>query len=266
MNRLQGKTAVITGSGRGIGEAIATTFGANGATVIATDIDGANAAGVAERIAATGGVASSMELDVTRPEDWSKLAATLPDGLDVLVHNAGMEWVVPYEDIKLEDWRRVMAVNVESVFLGSQTLLEPLKKAAANNEPGASIVVISSIAGQIGYPDQAAYNTSKAAVRHLSKTLAVEFAAKGFNIRVNSIHPGAIDTPMLQEAMEGWAKCEIFGTNDMDVVRREVAALHPLNKLGRPVDIANGALYLASDEARFVTGIELTIDGGWIAR
>lgn len=266
MGRLAGKKALVTGAGQGIGEAIALAFGKEGASVFVSDLNGEKAAEVAQRIVSEGGDAQPVVLDVTSEAAWNEFSATFEGALNILVHNAGIEWVVPIEDIELSDWRRVMAVNVEGVFLGCQKMLDALKQGGADNEAGASVVVISSIAGQIGYPDQAAYNTSKAAVKHLSRTMAIEFAAKGYNIRVNSIHPGAIDTPMLREAMEGWAEHKIFGTTDMDVVRREVAALHPINKIGRPRDIAYGVVYLASDESRFVTGTELTIDGGWTAR
>lgn len=269
MGRLAGKTALVTGAGQGIGRAIAEAIGVQGATVLSTDLDADAAAETAQLIAESGGIARPLTLDVTSEAAWQSVAASLENegaALDVLVHNAGMEWVVPLEEIQLADWRRVMSVNVESVYLGCRLLLDALKRSGAANESGASVVNISSIAGMVGYPDQAAYNTSKAAVRHLSKSLAIEFAAHEYNIRVNSVHPGCVDTPMLREAMESWAEAEAFGTKDLDEVRRQVAALHPLNKIANPADIASGVVFLASDEARFVTGAELAIDGGWTAR
>ncbi|MEM1264031.1 MAG: glucose 1-dehydrogenase [Pseudomonadota bacterium] len=269
MGRLQGKRALVTGAGQGIGAAIATLLANEGATVWVTDLNPDAAANTATAISDAGGTAHTAKLDVASSDDWQAVAesyAQTNDALEVLVHNAGMEWVVPYEDITLTDWQRVMAVNVDSVFIGTQRFLDHLKAAGAKDEPGASIVNISSIAGQIGYSNQVAYNTSKAAVRHLTKSMAIEFAEHGYNIRVNSVHPGCVDTPMLREAMAGWAEAGAFGTTDTAEVRKQVAALHPLNKIARPEDIGYGVVYLASDEARFVTGSELTIDGGWIAR
>lgn len=269
MSRLAGKTALVTGAGQGIGAAVAEKLAELGAHVLVTDLDHSSAASCAERIDRAGGSAQARKLDVTDESEWQAAAAEFDQqerSLDVLVHNAGMEWVVPLPDISLADWRRVMAVNVESVFLGCKLLLPALKRAGAKNPGGASVVNISSIAGLVGYPDQAAYNTSKAAVRHLSKSLAIEFAQHGHNIRVNSIHPGCVDTPMLAEAMATWAQSRVFGTDDPDEVRKSVAALHPLNRIASPEDIAFGVAYLASDEARFVTGAELPIDGGWVAR
>lgn len=127
----------------------------------------------------------------------------------------------------------------------------------------ASVINISSIAGLVGYPDQLAYNTSKGAVRNMTKSLAIEWAAHGLPIRCNSIHPGCIRTPMLELAVEGWVR---EGSIPADDPWAAVASLCPLNAVGSPEDIAKGAVYLASDEARFVTGIELVIDGGWVAR
>lgn len=269
MARLKDKTALVTGAGQGIGRAIAQALAAEGANVLCTDLNEAAANATAQVIVDGGTQARGLRLDVTQQRDWQQVAADLNGSeteLDVLVHNAGMEWVVPLENIELKDWRQVMSVNVESVYLGCRLLLDALKRSGAKNEAGASIVNISSIAGMVGYPDQSAYNTSKAAVRHLSKSLAIEFAAHGYNIRVNSVHPGCVDTPMLREAMESWAEAEAFGTNDLNEVRKQVAALHPLNKIAQPADIAHGVVFLASDEARFVTGAELAIDGGWTAR
>ncbi|OGS51703.1 MAG: hypothetical protein A3J40_05890 [Erythrobacter sp. RIFCSPHIGHO2_12_FULL_63_10] len=252
--RLEGRIAFVTGAAQGIGAAIADACENEGATVWRTD--------VALRTDIEG---RFLKLDVSRPDDWNSAVGDVAakDGrLDVLVNNAGIEWVVPLKDLTLADWRRVMAINVEGVFLGCQAFEQLLAKRSCS-ESSASVVNISSIAGLVGYPDQSAYNTSKGAVRHLSKSLAIEWAAHGQPIRVNSVHPGCIRTPMLEAAAEGWRAAGHIGQDDPWA---DVAAMHPLNRVGDVNDIAMGVVYLASDEAKFVTGIELVIDGGWVAR
>ncbi|HMO75747.1 MAG TPA: SDR family oxidoreductase [Sphingopyxis sp.] len=255
-DRLAGKVALVTGAAQGIGADIARAMRAEGARVIAADI---NAAGCEALVAETG--AEALALDVTSEADWEKAArhiAAAHGGLSILVNNAGVELVRPMTEHSLADWRALMAVNVDGLFLGCRAM-QPLLAASG----AASVVNISSIAGLVGYPDQLAYNTSKGAVRHMSKSLAIEWAAHGLPIRCNSIHPGCIRTPMLEMAVEGWVR---EGSIPADDPWGAVASLCPLNAVGSPGDIAMGAVYLASDEARFVTGIELVIDGGWVAR
>ncbi|MEM8696550.1 MAG: SDR family oxidoreductase [Pseudomonadota bacterium] len=254
MGRLEGKVALVTGAAQGIGAGIAEAFAEHGAKVWFSDRE------VVER-----SDGRSLALDVTSADHWAAAERQIRerDGrLDILVNNAGVELVKPLDDISLEDWRQVMAVNVDGVFLGCKTF-EPLLLEKATSDSSASVINISSIAGIVGYPDQAAYNTSKGAVRHMSKSLAIEWAAHGKAIRVNSIHPGCIRTPMLEEAAEGWAENGLIDANNP---WQDVAAMCPLNRVGRIEDIAMGALYLASDESVFVTGTELVIDGGWVAR
>lgn len=256
-DRLKGKIALVTGAAQGIGAGIARAMAAEGAKIFAADI---NAAGV-EALAVDIG-AEAMALDVTREEDWKAAADRIGPALSILVNNAGVELVKPMTDHSLSDWRSVMAVNVDGLFLGCRTLQPLLASGGAEGAPS-SVVNISSIAGLVGYPDQLAYNTSKGAVRHMTKSLAIEWAAHALPIRCNSIHPGCIRTPMLEMAVEGWVR---EGSIPADDPWGAVAALCPLNAVGAPADIAMGAVYLASDEARFVTGIELVIDGGWVAR
>lgn len=256
-DRLKGKIALVTGAAQGIGAGIARAMAAEGAKIFAADI---NAAGV-EALAADIG-AEAMALDVTREEDWKAAADRIGAKLSILVNNAGVELVKPMTDHSLSDWRSVMAVNVDGLFLGCRTLQPLLASGGADGAPS-SVVNISSIAGLVGYPDQLAYNTSKGAVRHMTKSLAIEWAAHALPIRCNSIHPGCIRTPMLEMAVEGWVR---EGSIPADDPWGAVAALCPLNAVGAPADIAMGSVYLASDEARFVTGIELVIDGGWVAR
>lgn len=258
--RLQDKIVCITGAAQGIGAGIAEAMAKEGAQIIIGDIndDGTNA--LAAKISAT-----AVHLDVSSPADWQALADRVGKQfgrLDVLINNAGLELVKPMREHSLADWRAIMAVNVDGVFLGCQTL-ERLLRESRKSGPSASVINISSIAGLVGYPDQLAYNTSKGAVRHMSKSLAIEWAAHGDAIRCNSIHPGCIRTPMLEMAVEGWVR---NGSVPADDPWGAIASLCPLDTVGTPEDIAMGAIYLASDESRFVTGIELVIDGGWVAR
>lgn len=256
--RLRGKTALITGAAQGIGAGIVRALRAEGASVYAADINFDSVS----RLAADCG-ATPIRLDVTQEQDWHRAASDMASsGLSVLVNNAGIELVKPITEHSLDDWRTLMAVNVDGVFMGCKAM-QPLLAAAASSQSPASVVNISSIAGLVGYPDQLAYNTSKGAVRQMTKSLAIEWASHGLGIRCNSIHPGCIRTPMLEMAVEGWVR---EGSIPEDDPWAAVAALCPLNAVGSPEDIAMGAVYLASDEARFVTGIELVIDGGWVAR
>lgn len=256
--RLRGKTALVTGAAQGIGAGIVAAMCAEGATVYAADI---NFDGVSKLAANCGAI--PFRLDVTQEQDWQQAASVIAaSGLSVLVNNAGVELVKPMTEHSLNDWRGLMAVNVDGLFLGCKTMQQLLAASSSGAGP-ASVINISSIAGLVGYPDQLAYNTSKGAVRHMTKSLAIEWAAHGLGIRCNSIHPGCIRTPMLEMAVEGWVR---EGSIPADDPWAAVASLCPLNSVGMPEDIAMGAVYLASDEARFVTGIELVIDGGWVAR
>lgn len=252
--RLAGKVALVTGAAQGIGGGIADAFVREGASVWYTD-----------RQAIQRPDGRTLSLDVAELRQWqaARDAIEARDGqLDILVNNAGIELVKPLEEITVEDWQTVMRVNVESIFLGCRTFAPLLASSGALGN-SASVVNISSIAGIVGYPDQAAYNTSKGAVRHLSKSLAIEWAAHGKAIRVNSIHPGCIRTPMLEDAAQEWTAQGLINKDDPWA---DVAAMCPLNRVGSIEDIAMGAVYLASDEAVFITGAELVIDGGWIAR
>jgi len=261
MARLKGRTALVTGAAQGIGAGIARVMAAEGATLILTDLNGPGVAALAAELNAR-----ALVHDVASEDDWARVAETVRSAfgrLDVLVNNAGIEVVKPVSETSLADWRRVMSINLDGVFLGCRAM-QPLLAQAGARGASASVINISSIAGLVGYPNQAAYNTSKAGVRHLTKSLAIEWAHHGHAIRVNSIHPGCIRTPMLELAVAGWvAEGSIPADADPWAA---IADLCPLRRVGRVEDIAHGAVYLASDESAFVTGLELVIDGGWVAR
>lgn len=258
--RLKAKVAVITGAAGGIGSGMAKAFAAEGATLYLCDREADAVNALADEIGAT-----AIVQDITQESEWQALhdrIAGETGALHILVNNAGVEVVKPISEMSLGDWRFVMSVNAEGAFLACKSML-PLLKTGGEPERPASVINISSIAGLIGFPNQVGYNVSKAGVGHLSRSLAIEWASYGFPIRVNSIYPGCIRTSMLELAVKGWVSAGVVPADDP---WGAVGALCPMNRVGEISDVAMGALYLASDEARFVTGTDLVIDGGWMAR
>jgi len=252
--RLQGKVALVTGAGSGIGAATARRFAEEGALVVLTDIDAAAAAAVAAAITAAGGRAEAHHQDVTDESAWAATVAGIVERhgrLDVLVNNAGIVITGNAESSTLEDWRRTQAVNGESVFLGTRAAIAVMK------HTGGSIINISSIEGMVGEQNATAYNYSKGGVRIFTKSAALHCAAQGYRIRVNSVHPGYILTPMVENAI-----ASMPAANVQEFQARLLGEI-PLGTVGEPVDIANGCLFLASDESKYMTGSELVIDGGY---
>lgn len=251
--RVAGKMAVITGAAQGLGAAAARRLAEEGAKVTLTDLNHEKAAGVADEInAAHGeGTAFAYRHDVTDEQQWIDVLA-LADGamggINVLVNNAGISIGGDIESLPLESFRKVMQVNVDSVFLGAKHALPYLRRSAP-----ASIVNISSIAGLIAAHNSPAYNASKAAVWLLSKGIALHGAKGKMDVRSNSIHPTFIDTPILDPLRARFGKEE---------GEAKLSRQIPLGRIGEPNDIANAVLYLASDESKFMTGAELKLDGG----
>lgn len=254
MDRVKGKVAMVTGGAGGLGSAIASLLAKEGAGVVATDIHEAALQKIAPTIRRLGERTLFLKHDVTSEADWSRVIGRTLDEfgrLDVLVNNAGVIFYKKIEDTSLEEWRRLMSVNLDGVFLGTRFAIEAMKKTG-----GGSIINIASTAGLIGNPNAAAYHASKGGVRLFSKAAAMECskAGYGYDIRVNSIYPGVIQTAMADALRQDEKKYQ--------------AALgwHPIGHFGEPEDVAYGVLYLASDESKFLTGSELVIDGGWTAR
>ena len=253
MSRLVGKLALVTGAAQGIGEAIAQAFSAEGARVLLTDI---NAEGVARAAAAINaqygsGTAFSARHDVTSEKDWAaaiKTAAAELGGLSILVNNAGIAPIGSIEDISLNQWRTCMSINSDSVFLGCKAALPLMRE----NQPG-SIINMSSIAGLIAAHNLASYNASRAAVWLLSKSVALHCAHFGWGIRCNSVHPTFIKTPILEQ---------LVASGDREAILAKLERQVPLKRLGEVSDVAKAAVYLASDESRFMTGSEIKLDGG----
>ena len=257
--RLEGKRALITGGASGLGAAIAHMFATEGAQVALSDINLDGAKAMVEKINGEfQGAACAFAHDVADEQSWKDVVAGADKamgGFNVLVNNAGIGSMASVEDESFEMWKKVMAVDADSVFLGCKYALEVMKQ----HRPG-SIINISSIAGLYAAGNMSAYNAAKAAVWLLSKSVALHCAAQGYDIRSNSIHPVFIKTPIL----DGIGPA--VGAKDSDDLYNKLARGIPLRRIGEPDDIAYAAVYLASDESKFVTGIELKIDGGMSAQ
>ncbi|OQW59970.1 MAG: 3-beta hydroxysteroid dehydrogenase [Proteobacteria bacterium HN_bin10] len=255
MGRVSGKVALVTGAGLGLGRACAKMLAREGAKVTVTDVKEAEGRSVADEIVESGGEAMFVRQDVALESDWNAaISATMRrfGALHILVNNAGVALGADVENTTLEQWRALMAVNLDGVFLGTRHAIAVMKS------QGGSIINLSSIEGLIGDANLAAYNASKGGVRIFTKSAALHCAKAGYRIRVNSVHPGYIWTPMVENYLAAQP--------DPAAAKAFVAGLHPVGHLGEPDDIAYGVLYLASDESKFVTGAELVIDGGYTAQ
>ncbi len=251
MGRVSGRVALVTGAASGIGKASAMALGREGATVVLTDVQ-AKGEEVAGEIRKSGGKAKFQLQDVTSESEWAATVAGIErefGRLDILVNNAGIAIGGMVTEMSFDDWRRQQSVNVDSVFLGTRAALPLMRK-----NKGGSIVNISSVAGLRGAPRLSAYCASKGAVRLFTKAVAIECAMMKDGVRVNSIHPGIIDTPI-------WSQV-IPGSNEPPDLDALSTLRVPLGVKGVPDDIANGVVFLASDESRYMTGEEMVIDGG----
>jgi 3(or 17)beta-hydroxysteroid dehydrogenase len=254
MNRVKDKVALVTGCAGGLGRAEAMLLAMEGAVVIVTDIEESAMEYLAGEIKLQGGEAIHAKLDVTNEDEWNRVIGRILKEfgkLDVLVNNAGVILYKKIEDTSLTEWRRLMSVNLDGVFLGTKCAIKAMKI----NGMG-SIINIASVAGLIGNPDAAAYHASKGGVRSFTRAAAIECskAGYGYNIRINSIYPGVINTSMADDLKKDEAKFQM------------ALSWHAMGHFGEPEDVAYGVLYLASDESKFLTGSELVIDGGWTAR
>ncbi len=243
MARLAGKIAFVTGAASGLGAAMARAYVAEGAFVVIADID--DDAGQA--LAADLGQARFVHLDVTSEESWATAVATC-ERIDVLVNNAGITTLGSVEEVTLAQFRHELDIDVLGVFMGIQTALPKMKA------HGGSIINMSSLAGVSASGNLVAYNAAKAAVTLMTKSCALHFAQKGYGIRCNSIHPGAIHTPIIDKVLAQ--------SDDPEALYQSFVATHPIGRLGKPEEIAAIAVYLASDESAFATGAEFRIDGG----
>ena len=249
--RLEGKVALISGGARGMGAVEAKLFVQEGAKVVFGDVREEEGQKLEAEIAESGGEAVFTKLDVTSADDWQsavELAVSRFGKLDILVNNAGIFDNATVENTTVEAWDRVLDINAKGVFLGSKSAIGAMKEAG-----GGSIVNISSTAGLTGSAVSSAYNASKGAVRLLTKATAVQFGSE--KIRANSVHPGPIETDMVKQVFL-----------DDESLRDERIAAIPQVRFGKPEEVANCVLFLASDEASYMTGSELVVDGGWTAQ
>ena len=258
MFRLDKKIALVTGAGSGIGQEIATLFAEQGASVLVADIRLDAAEAVAMQILAQEGNAEALRLDVTDEKQVKDVFAQVGQKygrLDILVNNAGIGHVGNVLETSLEDWERVMAVNARGVFLCSKYAVMQM---LAQKPQGGVLVNIASVAGMIAVERRFSYGASKGAVISITRSIAMDFVGQG--IRANAICPGTVHTPFV----EGFLERNFADRKDEE--RQRLHARQPVGRMGRPDEIAHAALYLASDEASFVTGSALVIDGGWTAR
>jgi 2-keto-3-deoxy-L-fuconate dehydrogenase len=249
--RLDGRVALVTGGASGIGEATVKELARAGAFVCIADIN----LSAAEALAATVGRAKALHLDVTRPESIAG-AVKQVGMLDILVNNAGIGHVGSIEATEPEDFDRLMNVNVRAVYLVTRAFLPLLLAAAQHHEAVGAIVNIASVSGLVGIRQRFAYCTTKGAVIAMTRQLAVEYPK---TLRVNAVCPGTVQTPFVEGYLEKFHK------DNIEEVRAELRARQPVGRLGRPEEVASAVRYLASDEAAFVTGSLLTLDGGWTA-
>lgn len=255
MKRFIDKTVLITGAARGIGLAAAEEFAREGARVVITDIDEAEAQSAAGALRAQGLAIEARRQDVADEAGWSALVTEIVarnGTLDILANNAGMGFLKSIGETSLADWRRLMAVNLEGVFLGTRAGIDAMK------DKGGVIVNIASIAANVAEPLFPAYNASKAGVAMLTKAAAVDCARRGWPVRINSLHPGYCETKLVTDAVGG------LGDAAADFAAATTAAI-PLGRMATTREIARPLLFLASDDAAYMVGSELIVDGGYVA-
>jgi 3(or 17)beta-hydroxysteroid dehydrogenase len=264
MNRLDGKVALISGAARGIGAETARLMVEAGAQVAIGDVLDERGRETARTL---GAAALYRHLDVTSEDDWRAAVAAVTarfGGIDILVNNAGMFLGKDIEEASLDEWHRLAGINLTGVFLGTKLALPALRERGANSPHGSAIVNLASVAGLVGSQLDPLYSMTKGGVTLFTKSAALEFGRKGYKVRVNSIHPGVIDTDMGAQTFA--ARAKNMGSNDVDAARQIALRTHPIGRLGIPNDIAKGIVFLASDDSGFMTGAGLVVDGGLTAQ
>jgi 3(or 17)beta-hydroxysteroid dehydrogenase len=267
MPSLDQRVALVTGAGGGIGAAICHRLSKEGAFIVAADLNFDGASETARQVKKAGGGAVAVRLDVTDQLQWrSAVAETLrvAGGLDILVNNAGVAHIKPLEAVSFEEWNADINVNLNGAFLGIKEALNAMRESAKRSPSGASIINIASVSALVGSPGMPAYSASKGGLRLFSKAIALDFAKRGYGIRVNSVYPGLIDTSLttpLFESMRGPDSAK-----DVATIRAEVIARYPIGRIGRPEEVASVVCFLAGDDSSYMVGAELVVDGGLTAQ
>lgn len=257
MNRVKNKVAIVTGGASGLGKSSAILLAREGAKIVVTDIDEEDGKKVVQQIKANGGEAIFIKQDVSKEDEWKNIIETTLKTfgkLHILANSAGIGLGGTVEEVTLEDWKNLIDVNLNGTFLGTQYGIKGMKETGE----GGSIINFSSIEGLIGDPNLPAYNASKGGVTIFTKSAALHCARQGYGIRINSIHPAYIWTPMVENFLKA--------QGNVEEGKKQLESLHPVGHLGEPDDIGYGVVYLASDESKFMTGSELVIDGGYTAQ
>lgn len=267
MSRLDGKVALLSGAARGIGAETARQMAKAGAKVVVGDVLEDRARETVGEINGAGGSAMFVKLDVTSEASWTaavNLATKQHGGLDILVNNAGLFLGRDFMDVGIEEWNKLVAVNMTGVWLGTKMCAPALAERGNSSRHGSAIVNLASVAGLVGSQLDPLYSMTKGGVTLFTKSSALAFGRKGWKIRVNSIHPGVIETDMGAQTYS--ARAKQLGTNDVEGARAVALKQHPIGRLGVPEDIALGIVFLASDDAGFMTGSGMVVDGGLTAQ
>ena len=257
MNRVKNKVAIVTGGASGLGKSSAKLLAKEGAKIVVSDIDEEGGKKVVQQIKEDGGEAIFIKQDVAKEDEWKNVIETTLETygkLHILANSAGIGLGGTVEDVTLEDWKNLIDINLNGTFLGTKYGIKGMRK----TDEGGSIINFSSIEGLIGDPNLPAYNASKGGVTIFTKSAALHCARQGYGIRINSIHPAYIWTPMVENFLKA--------QGNVEEGKKQLESLHPVGHLGEPDDIGYGVVYLASDESKFMTGSELVIDGGYTAQ
>lgn len=257
MDRVKNKVAIVTGGASGLGKSSAILLAREGAKIVITDVDEENGNKVVQDIKNNGGEAIFIKQDVSKEEEWKMVIHTTLKTygkLHIVANAAGIGVGGTVEEVTLADWKNLLSINLDGSFLGTQYGIKAMKETGE----GGSIINFSSIEGLVGDPNLPAYNASKGGVTIFTKSAALHCAKQGYKIRVNSIHPAYIWTPMVENLLKA--------QGDVEKGKKQLESLHPVGHLGEPDDIGYGVVYLASDESKFMTGSELVIDGGYTAQ
>jgi NAD(P)-dependent dehydrogenase (short-subunit alcohol dehydrogenase family) len=257
MDRVKNKVAIVTGGASGLGKSSALLLAREGAKIVITDLDEKNGNEVVKQVKNDGGEAIFIKQDVSKEDQWKKVIQKTLETygkLHILANAAGIGVGGTVEEVTLADWKKLLNINLDGSFLGTQYAIKAMRETGE----GGSIINFSSIEGLIGDPNLPAYNASKGGVTLFTKSAALHCAKQGYGIRVNSIHPAYIWTPMVENLLKA--------QGDAEEGKKQLESLHPIGHLGEPDDIGYGVVYLASDESKFMTGSELVIDGGYTAQ